>query len=185
MADYLLCPIAYTHMRAHTHTHTHTLSLSLSETNRDTQTHTDSSYNLMPISINTELKLQLIMSAVSWCFCSQKSGGYHLDLFIVATLIIICSYLGLPWFVAATVLSINHVNSLKKESQCSAPGEQPKFLGVRSAAEITLIWLVDPSERARSRLEEFWFWPLWAVTASVQRELGRIAYAWSDFLDPS
>ncbi|KAL8587703.1 hypothetical protein ACOMHN_020921 [Nucella lapillus] len=61
----------------------------------------------------------------------RKGSGYHLDLFIVATLIIVCSFLGLPWFVAATVLSINHVNSLKKESQCSAPGEQPKFLGVR------------------------------------------------------
>lgn len=32
---------------------------------------------------------------------------------------------------AATVLSINHVNSLKKESECSAPGEKPQFLGVR------------------------------------------------------
>ncbi|TTR68481.1 Sodium bicarbonate cotransporter 3 [Bagarius yarrelli] len=31
----------------------------------------------------------------------------------------------------ATVLSISHVNSLKVESQCSAPGEQPKFLGIR------------------------------------------------------
>jgi len=34
-------------------------------------------------------------------------------------------------FVAATVLSINHVNSLKLESECSAPGEKPQFLGVR------------------------------------------------------
>lgn len=34
-------------------------------------------------------------------------------------------------FVAATVLSINHVNSLKLESECAAPGEKPKFLGVR------------------------------------------------------
>ena len=32
---------------------------------------------------------------------------------------------------AATVLSITHVNSLKVESECSAPGEQPKFLGIR------------------------------------------------------
>lgn len=39
--------------------------------------------------------------------------------------------MGLPWFVAATVLSISHVNSLKLESECSAPGEQPKFLGIR------------------------------------------------------
>jgi len=39
--------------------------------------------------------------------------------------------MGLPWFVAATVLSITHVNSLKMETETSAPGETPKFLGVR------------------------------------------------------
>ncbi|CAH1249095.1 SLC4A10 [Branchiostoma lanceolatum] len=61
----------------------------------------------------------------------KKGAGYHLDLFIVAILIAITSLLGLPWFVAATVLSLNHVNSLKMESDCSAPGEKPKFLGVR------------------------------------------------------
>ena len=61
----------------------------------------------------------------------QKGCGYHLDLLIVAVLIVLCSLLGLPWFVAATVLSINHVLSLKKESECTAPGERPKFLGVR------------------------------------------------------
>eukprot|EP00058_Branchiostoma_floridae_P019744 XP_002605234.1 hypothetical protein BRAFLDRAFT_126597 [Branchiostoma floridae] len=61
----------------------------------------------------------------------KKGAGYHLDLFIVAILIGITSLLGLPWFVAATVLSLNHVNSLKMESDCSAPGEKPKFLGVR------------------------------------------------------
>lgn len=46
-------------------------------------------------------------------------------------MLIICSMMGLPWFVAATVLSITHVNSLKMESETSAPGETPKFLGVR------------------------------------------------------
>ncbi|XP_071448217.1 electroneutral sodium bicarbonate exchanger 1 isoform X3 [Hetaerina americana] len=61
----------------------------------------------------------------------KKGCGYHLDLFILAILIVICSALGLPWFVAATVLSINHVNSLKLESECAAPGEKPQFLGVR------------------------------------------------------
>lgn len=61
----------------------------------------------------------------------KKGCGYHLDLFILAILIQICSIMGLPWFVAATVLSINHVNSLKVESQCAAPGEKPRFLGVR------------------------------------------------------
>ncbi|XP_030384749.1 electroneutral sodium bicarbonate exchanger 1 isoform X4 [Scaptodrosophila lebanonensis] len=61
----------------------------------------------------------------------KKGCGYHLDLFVLSILIIICSVMGLPWFVAATVLSINHVNSLKLESECSAPGEKPQFLGVR------------------------------------------------------
>ncbi|KFV09600.1 Sodium-driven chloride bicarbonate exchanger, partial [Pterocles gutturalis] len=53
------------------------------------------------------------------------------DLFMVAVMLAVCSVMGLPWFVAATVLSITHVNSLKVESACLAPGEQPKFLGIR------------------------------------------------------
>ncbi|XP_077599716.1 sodium bicarbonate cotransporter 3-like isoform X1 [Stigmatopora nigra] len=61
----------------------------------------------------------------------KKGCGYHLDLFIVSIMLGVCSIMGLPWFVAATVLSISHVNSLKVESGCSAPGEQPKFLGIR------------------------------------------------------
>lgn len=61
----------------------------------------------------------------------QKGCGYHLDLFVVGVMLGVCSVMGLPWFVAATVLSISHVNSLKLESECSAPGEQPKFLGIR------------------------------------------------------
>uniref|UniRef100_A0A672RX20 Anion exchange protein n=1 Tax=Sinocyclocheilus grahami TaxID=75366 RepID=A0A672RX20_SINGR len=61
----------------------------------------------------------------------KKGCGYHLDLLVVAVMLGVCSVMGLPWFVAATVLSISHVNSLKVESECSAPGEQPKFLGIR------------------------------------------------------
>jgi solute carrier family 4 (sodium bicarbonate transporter), member 10 len=61
----------------------------------------------------------------------KKGCGYHLDLFVLAILIQICTILGCPWFVAATVLSINHVNSLKLESETAAPGEKPQFLGVR------------------------------------------------------
>ena len=64
-------------------------------------------------------------------FFPQKGCGYHLDLLMVAVMLGVCSIMGLPWFVAATVLSITHVNSLKLESECSAPGEQPKFLGIR------------------------------------------------------
>ncbi|XP_031414140.1 sodium-driven chloride bicarbonate exchanger isoform X1 [Clupea harengus] len=61
----------------------------------------------------------------------KKGCGYHLDLFVVGVMLGVCSVMGLPWFVAATVLSISHVNSLKLESECSAPGEVPKFLGIR------------------------------------------------------
>uniref|UniRef100_A0A671Y6P7 Anion exchange protein n=1 Tax=Sparus aurata TaxID=8175 RepID=A0A671Y6P7_SPAAU len=61
----------------------------------------------------------------------KKGCGYHLDLLVVAVMLGVCSIMGLPWFVAATVLSISHVNSLKVESECAAPGEQPKFLGIR------------------------------------------------------
>ncbi|CAL1608453.1 unnamed protein product [Knipowitschia caucasica] len=60
-----------------------------------------------------------------------KGCGYHLDLLMVGMMLAVCSLMGLPWFVAATVLSITHVNSLKLESESSAPGEQPRFLGIR------------------------------------------------------
>ncbi|KAM9393105.1 solute carrier family 4 member 4a [Pholidichthys leucotaenia] len=61
----------------------------------------------------------------------RKGAGYHLDLFWVSVLMVVCSFLGLPWYVAATVISIAHIDSLKMETETSAPGEQPKFLGVR------------------------------------------------------
>ncbi|XP_077576610.1 sodium bicarbonate cotransporter 3-like [Stigmatopora nigra] len=61
----------------------------------------------------------------------KKGCGYHLDLLLVALMMAVCSLMGLPWFVAATVLSITHVNSLKLESASAVPGERPKFLGVR------------------------------------------------------
>ena len=61
----------------------------------------------------------------------KKGGGYHLDLLIVGICIVINSIFGIPWYVASTILSINHVRSLEKESECSAPGEKVKFLGIR------------------------------------------------------
>ncbi|KAI1710224.1 HCO3- transporter family domain-containing protein [Ditylenchus destructor] len=61
----------------------------------------------------------------------KKGCGYHLDLFILSILIVVVGFLGLPVYVAATVLSINHVNSLKLESESRAPGEVAHFVGVR------------------------------------------------------
>ncbi|PVD39088.1 hypothetical protein C0Q70_01716 [Pomacea canaliculata] len=60
-----------------------------------------------------------------------KGSGYHLDMFVLAICILICSLMGLPWYVAATVSALAHIMSLKKESECTAPGERPTFLGVR------------------------------------------------------
>lgn len=50
---------------------------------------------------------------------------------VLTILVGLCSIMGLPWFVAATVLAMTHVNSLKIESESAAPGEKPQFIGVR------------------------------------------------------
>ena len=50
---------------------------------------------------------------------------------IIGFMMAICSITGLPWCVAATVLCLGHVDSLKMETEASAPGEKPTFLGVR------------------------------------------------------
>ena len=42
----------------------------------------------------------------------EKGAGYHLDLAVVGVLVGVCSMFGLPWMVAATVRSLNHVRSL-------------------------------------------------------------------------
>lgn len=61
----------------------------------------------------------------------QKGSGYHLDLMLVALLVGVCSFLGLPWMVAATVRSLNHVRSLVKLEQSSVDGvTQDRIVGV-------------------------------------------------------
>ncbi|NXG67469.1 S4A4 protein, partial [Hemiprocne comata] len=61
----------------------------------------------------------------------QKGAGFHLDLLCVSLLMVITSATGLPWYVSATVISLAHMESLRKESTTLVPGEQPKFLGIR------------------------------------------------------
>lgn len=46
---------------------------------------------------------------------------------------VVTSATGLPWYVSATVISLAHMESLRKESVTSAPGEHPEFLGIRYA----------------------------------------------------
>ncbi|KAE9556518.1 hypothetical protein FO519_000212 [Halicephalobus sp. NKZ332] len=72
----------------------------------------------------------------------KKGCGYHLDLFVLSLLIIIVGYLGIPIYVAATVLSINHVNSLKIETEALAPGEPQQFLGIREQRVTGIITFV-------------------------------------------
>jgi mannitol/fructose-specific phosphotransferase system IIA component (Ntr-type) len=45
-------------------------------------------------------------------FNLKKGPGYHLDLLLVGALTALCSILGWPWLVAATVRSLNHVAAL-------------------------------------------------------------------------
>uniref|UniRef100_A0A668U6E3 Anion exchange protein n=1 Tax=Oreochromis aureus TaxID=47969 RepID=A0A668U6E3_OREAU len=57
----------------------------------------------------------------------KKGCGYHLDLFWVGVLMAVCSFVGMPWYVAATVISIAHIDSLKMESESSALESGPQF----------------------------------------------------------
>jgi mannitol/fructose-specific phosphotransferase system IIA component (Ntr-type) len=50
----------------------------------------------------------------------KKPGGYHLDLMLVGLMVAACSTLGLPWLVAATVRSLNHVRSLATTEQAQS-----------------------------------------------------------------
>ncbi|NWR21207.1 S4A4 protein, partial [Emberiza fucata] len=61
----------------------------------------------------------------------KKGAGFHLDLLCVSLLMVVTSVTGLPWYVSATVISLAHMDSLRKESATSAPGEHPEFLGIR------------------------------------------------------
>uniref|UniRef100_A0A2K6GV05 Anion exchange protein n=1 Tax=Propithecus coquereli TaxID=379532 RepID=A0A2K6GV05_PROCO len=61
----------------------------------------------------------------------RKGAGFHLDLFCVAMLMLLTSALGLPWYVSATVISLAHMDSLRRESRACAPGQPPSFLGIR------------------------------------------------------
>lgn len=53
----------------------------------------------------------------------RKGSGYHLDLAIVATIVLIGSLFGLPWLAAATVHSVNHLKSLAETEVLETDGE--------------------------------------------------------------
>ena len=55
-----------------------------------------------------------------------KGEAYHFDLGLLAFLIGACSLLGLPWLVAATVRSLNHVRSLATLEIVATPGGETR-----------------------------------------------------------
>lgn len=52
----------------------------------------------------------------------KKGAGFHLDLGVVGAITAACSLFGLPWIVAATVHSLNHVRSLADVRTVEAGG---------------------------------------------------------------
>lgn len=54
----------------------------------------------------------------------HKGEAYHLDLGVVGILIACCSMFGLPWLVAATVRSLNHVRSLATIDSVTLPNSE-------------------------------------------------------------
>uniref|UniRef100_A0A0N5C335 Anion exchange protein n=1 Tax=Strongyloides papillosus TaxID=174720 RepID=A0A0N5C335_STREA len=69
----------------------------------------------------------------------RKGNGYHLDLIIVALLIVICATFGLPFYIANTVISLMHVESLKIYTTCNAPGEKAQLLGIKEQRLTSII----------------------------------------------
>jgi hypothetical protein len=62
----------------------------------------------------------------------KKGGGYHLDLVIVGLIVLVGSFFALPWIVAATVHSLNHVKSLSKTRVVEKDGVTKEIItGIR------------------------------------------------------
>lgn len=53
----------------------------------------------------------------------RKGVGYHLDLLVVGAIVVVSSLFGLPWIVAATVHSLNHVRSLADTAMSSVAAQ--------------------------------------------------------------
>ncbi len=62
----------------------------------------------------------------------KKGAGYHLDIAVVGLIVLVASFFGLPWIVAATVHSLNHVKSLARTTVVETPeGARDVISGVR------------------------------------------------------
>lgn len=61
-------------------------------------------------------------------FKLRKGSGYHLDLAIVGIIVLVGSFFALPWIVAATVHSLNHVKSLAETSVVASNGARKEVI---------------------------------------------------------
>lgn len=59
----------------------------------------------------------------------RKGSGYHLDLAIVGLIVLVGSLFALPWIVAATVHSLNHVKSLAQMKIIDVGGVKKEVIG--------------------------------------------------------
>lgn len=59
----------------------------------------------------------------------KKDTGYHLDFFVVGIMIIPCSLLGLPFYVASVTQSITYMQSLRIYEEDVIPGRKVNFKG--------------------------------------------------------
>jgi len=55
----------------------------------------------------------------------RKGATYHLDLLVLAGLVCVCSLMGLPWMVAATVQSLSHVRAMARGDEEATAGGEP------------------------------------------------------------
>jgi hypothetical protein len=70
----------------------------------------------------------------------KRGGGYHLDLAIVGLIVLLSSLFALPWIVAATVHSLNHVKSLAQTRIIEKDGLKNEVItGVRENRVSTLV----------------------------------------------
>lgn len=61
----------------------------------------------------------------------RKGSGFHMNLFVVAIMVLISSFLGLPWMCLAAVETSVHLDSLKVWSSFDAPGVKSRVVKIR------------------------------------------------------
>ena len=61
----------------------------------------------------------------------RKGSGFHVNLLIVAVMVLFASFLGLPWMCLAAVETSVHLDSLKVWSSFDAPGVKSHVVKIR------------------------------------------------------